>query len=290
VTLKKPAVLLGAHMSIAGGVGNAPLRGETAGCNTIQIFTKNNNRWQSPPIKQEDQQAFLENLNHTGIGPVFSHNAYLINLASPKPDLHKKSVDAMRDEIERAEYLKLSFVVIHPGSHSGDGEDNGLRRIAASIKKLMKETSGYSVGIALETTAGQGTNLGYTFEQLGRLIEEIADDRIGVCFDTCHSFTAGYELRTKAGYKETTDQFQQHIGFDKLLAVHLNDSKKEFQSKKDRHEHIGKGFIGLEGFKNVLNDPGFQAVPMVLETPKGPELKEDIENLKILRGLIKGKR
>ena len=287
MTLKKPAVLLGAHMSIAGGVANAPLRGKTAGCDTIQIFTKNNNRWQAAPIKRQDRDEFFKNLKETAIGPVFAHNAYLINLASPKSELHKKSVDAMRDEIERAEFLKLSFVVIHPGSHTGDGEENGLNRIAASIKKLIQETSGYCVKIALETTAGQGTNLGYTFQQLGRLIEQIADERVGVCFDTCHSFTAGYELRTKAGYKKTTDQFQQHIGFDKLLVVHLNDSKQEFKSKKDRHEHIGKGFIGLEGFENVLNDPRFQAVPMVLETPKGPELKEDIENLKILRGLIK---
>ena len=290
MTPKKPAVLLGAHMSIAGGVANAPVRGQAAGCNTIQIFTKNNNRWQSPPIKQPDQHEFFKNLQETGIGPVFSHNAYLINLASPNPELHKKSVDAMRDELERAEFLKLPFVVIHPGSHTGDGEQKGLKRIATSIKKLMKETSGYTVGIALETTAGQGTNLGYTFEQLGWLIREIAGERIGVCFDTCHSFTAGYELRTAAGYKETTDQFQAHIGFDKLLAVHLNDSKKEFQSKKDRHEHIGKGFIGLDGFKNVLNDPRFQAVPMVLETHKGPDLKEDIQNLKILRALIKARR
>lgn len=290
MTSRKPKVMLGAHMSIAGGVGNAFLRGQTAGCDTIQIFTKNNNRWESASLKQQDVDAFFENSKQTGIKPVFAHNGYLINLASPKPDLHRKSVEAMQDELERAELLKLPFVVIHPGSHTGDGEENGLKRVAVSIRKLIKETSGYSVGIALETTAGQGTNLGYAFEQLGWLIEEIGHERIGVCFDTCHSFTAGYELRTKSGYKETTDLFEEHIGFDKLLAVHLNDSKKEFQSKKDRHEHIGKGTIGLDGFSNVLNDLRFQKVPMVLETPKGPELKEDIENLKVLRGLIKTRR
>jgi len=285
----KPAILLGAHMSIAGGVQNAPLRGRTAGCDTIQIFTKNSNQWKAPPLQQQAKQDFLQNLDKTGIAPVFAHNGYLINLASPNPELYEKSFNAMRDEIERAEFLQLPLIVIHPGSHTGDGEENGLKRIARSLKKLLKQTSGCSVRIALETTAGQGTNLGYTFEQLKSLIEQTANERIVVCFDTCHTFAAGYELRTRTGYKETMDRFEEVIGFDKLAVIHLNDSKKELGSKRDRHEHIGQGCIGLQGFKNLLNDPRFKNIPMVLETPKGPELKEDIENLKILRSLIKKK-
>ena len=282
--------MLGAHMSIAGGVFNAPLRGKTVGCNTIQLFTKNSNQWKAKPITEDDRRQFLENLNETGINPAFTHNSYLINLGSPDDELASKSYKSMWEELDRTEFLEMPLIVIHPGSHTGSGEQEGLKRIAGSLKKLLRETGGYKVKIALETTAGQGTSLGCCFEHLAWLLDKIGSDRVVVCYDTCHTFAAGYDIRTKSACKETFDKFDQIIGLKKLAAFHLNDSLKEFGSRIDRHQHIGKGHIGLAGFRNLLNDPRFDAVPMVLETPKGPEMKEDLENLKTLRSLIKKKK
>jgi len=282
--------VLGAHMSIAGGLYNAPRRGKSIACDTIQLFTKSSNRWKAKPLTEDDRNKFLQCLKETGIEPAFAHNSYLINLASPDAGLARKSFQSMREELDRAEFLKMPFIVIHPGAHTGDGEQKGLRRIANSLKKLIEQTLGYKAGIALETTAGQGTSLGSSFEQLAWLIEEVGSERIVVCYDTCHTFAAGYDIRTKSAYTETFEKFDDIIGLKKLAAFHINDSLKELGSRIDRHQHIGKGHIGLAGFKNLLNDPRFAGIPMVLETPKGPEMAEDVENLKVLRDLIKKKK
>jgi deoxyribonuclease-4 len=279
-------------MSIAGGVFNAPLLGKSIGCDTVQIFVKNANRWVGKAISEEEAEKFREAKKETGIDPIFSHNSYLINLGSPDDALYEKSVDAMRDELERSEKLNLPFIVMHPGAHVGSGEKAGLKRIATGINTLFGKTKGYKVGIALETTAGQKSNLGYRFEHLAALIEDIKDKkRISVCYDTCHTFAAGYDLRTKKAYEATLAEFDRVVGLSRISAFHLNDSVNEAGSHIDRHAHIGQGRIGLGGFRLLLNDERFANIPMVLETPKDPEMANDIMNLKVLRGLIrKGKK
>jgi deoxyribonuclease-4 len=277
-------------MSIAGGAFNAPTRGKSAGCDTIQIFVKNANQWVGKPISDEDAEKFQETKKETGIDPVFSHNSYLINLASPDDALYEKSANAMLDELERSEKLKLPFLVIHPGSHVGSGEEAGLKRIAEALNSLLAKTKGYRVKIALETTAGQKSNLGSKFEHLSYLIDAVKDKkRLCVCYDTCHTFAAGYDLRTKKAYEATFKEFDSVVGLDRLCAFHLNDAVKELGSNIDRHAHIGQGHIGEEGFRLLLNDERFENIPMVLETPKGPDMAEDVMNLKVLRGLIRQK-
>jgi len=284
-------MLLGAHMSIAGGVFNAPLRGKSIRCDTIQIFVKNANRWVGKVITNEDAEKFRQAKSDTGIDPIFSHNSYLINLGSPDDALYQKSVDAMLDELERSEKLNLPFIVMHSGSHVGSGEVAGLKRIAAAINILFQKTKGYKVKIALETTAGQKSNLGYTFEHLAAVIAGIkVKSRICVCYDTCHTFAAGYDLRTKKAYAATFAEFDKLVGLDRLSAFHLNDSVNELGSRIDRHAHIGQGHIGRSGFRLLLNDERFAAIPMVLETPKDPEMANDIMNLKVLRSLIKKRK
>ncbi|MFH1362228.1 MAG: deoxyribonuclease IV [bacterium] len=273
--------LLGAHMSIAGGVDQAIDRGEELGCTAIQIFVKNNNQWQGRPLNPPEIKNFIRRREETGIF-VFAHAGYLINLATNDPANHKKSMDSMLDELERCEKLKIPFLVVHPGSHLKQGEEIGLKKIIESINSLLKSTKDYKVKIALETTAGQGSNLGYKFEHLAQIIEGVAKkERLGVCFDTCHSFAAGYPIN-----KETFSEFGMVIGIDKLLAFHFNDCKEDLGSKKDRHEHIGQGKIGKEGFRIILNDPRFKDVPMVLETPNDQENKLNLMNIKTLRSLI----
>lgn len=275
--------LLGAHMSIAGGVDKAIGRGESIGCTAIQIFVKNNNQWYGRPLAKEEVERFKKAKDLF----VFAHTGYLINLASPNPDNHDKSMKSMRQEIDLAEELGLPFTVLHPGSHLMTGENAGIKKVADSLKTLIKETQGYKVRVLLETTAGQGTNLGYKFEHLAGIIGEVNEpDRTGVCFDTCHSFAAGYELRTKEGYEKTWEEFDRLIGLDKLMAFHLNNSIGALGSRKDRHEHIGKGTLGLEAFKMLLNDAHFESLPMVIETPKDPDMKLDRMNLNVLRSLI----
>lgn len=282
---------LGAHMSIAGGVFNAPVRGKSVGCDTIQIFVKNANRWVGKVITDEEVEQFRQAREETGIDPVFSHNSYLINLASPDDALYQKSIGAMLDELERSERLGLPFLVIHPGAHVGSGEDAGLKRIASGINTLLQKTKGYEVKVALETTAGMKSSLGCKFEHLATLIEAIKDkNRVCVCYDTCHTFAAGYDLRTKKAYEATFKEFDKVVGLNRLCAFHLNDSVKELGSNIDRHAHIGQGYIGESGFRLLMNDDRFEKIPMVLETPKGPDMKEDVMNLKVLRGLIKKKR
>jgi len=276
-------------MSVAGGVSKAIERGQSIGCDTVQIFTRNNNRWSSKPIAPEEIERFRERVKATGIWPVFSHAAYLINLASPDDALWGKSIAAFIDELERAEALGLMGVVLHPGSHMGSGEEAGIARIVAALDRCHAATEGFQTLTLLEVTAGTGDHLGYRFEQLAAIRERVKHpERVAFCFDTCHAFAAGYDFRTREGYEEVMALFDQILGLDRLKAVHLNDSKHPLGSRKDRHEHIGQGHIGLDGFRWLLNDPRLQNVPMVLETPKSPDMHEDVENLRVLRSLVDG--
>jgi len=277
----------GAHMSTAGGVSKAFDRAESVGCDTMQIFTRNNNRWATKPIDEKEIARWHERWRQSEVHPVVSHASYLINLASSDDALWEKSIDAFVDELERAEALGLLGVVLHPGSPKDDGEAYGIRRIARALDICHERTPDFKTLTLLETTAGTGKHLGYRFEQLGAMRAEVAaPERVAICFDTCHVFAAGYEIRTPEGYAQTMAQFDEHIGLDLLRCFHFNDSKFDLGTRKDRHEHIGKGFIGLEGFRNIINDPRFESIPMILETPKSKDLHEDAENLAVLRSLV----
>ena len=279
--------LLGAHMSIAGGVGNAFLQGKKVACDAIQIFTKSSRQWASKPYSKEEIEQFHLNRKETGIGAVIAHDSYLLNIGSPDAALRARSIAAFIDELERCEMLGVTNLVAHPGAHVGAGELDGIKTIARSLNEVHKACPGYGVKVTLEITAGQGSNLGYRFEQIGNMIDATKEsDRLRVCFDTEHAFAAGYDIRTRDGYERTFGEFDEAIGIELLAAFHLNDSKKEFNSRVDRHEHIGKGFIGIEAFRMLVNDPRFWGLAMCVETPKGPDLKEDRENLELLRSLI----
>ncbi|MGH7770872.1 MAG: deoxyribonuclease IV [Candidatus Binatia bacterium] len=282
---RKP--LLGAHMSIAGGVDKALLEGKKVDCDVIQIFTKSSRQWAAQPYSKDEIQSFLQNQQETGIATVIAHDSYLLNLGSPDNALRKRSIGAFIDEMERCETLSIPYLIAHPGAHTGSGEEEGIKTIARSLDEIHAACSGYNVKITLEITAGQGSNLGYRFEQIQSMIDATKEsDRLRVCFDTEHAFAAGYDIRTKEGYERTFSEFDEAIGLRFLAAFHLNDSKKEFHSRVDRHEHIGKGYIGVEAFRLLMNDQRFWGIPMCLETPKGPDLKEDRENLTLLRSLI----
>jgi deoxyribonuclease IV len=287
-TKKKPrGPLLGAHMSIAGGVGNAFIEGKKVDCDAIQIFTKSSRQWASKPYTKEEIELFHVNRKETGIGAVVAHDSYLLNIGSPDGALRARSVAVFIDELERCEVLGVTNLIAHPGSHVGAGELDGIKTIAKSLDEVHKACPGYGVKVTLEITAGQGSNLGYRFEQIGNMIDATKEsDQLRVCFDTEHAFAAGYDIRTRDGYERTFSEFDGVIGIERLAAFHLNDSKKEFNSRIDRHEHIGKGFIGVEAFRMLMNDTRFWGLPMCLETPKGPDLKEDRENLELLRSLI----
>jgi len=279
--------LLGAHMSIAGGVDKALLEGKKVDCDVIQIFTKSSRQWAAQPYTKEEIQNFHANQKESGIVTVIAHDSYLLNLGSPDQGLRKRSVSGFIDEMERCESLSIPYLVAHPGAHVGTGEEEGIKTIARSLDEIHKGCPKYNVRVALEITAGQGSNLGYRFEQIRAMIDATREsDRLRVCFDTEHAFAAGYDIRTQEGYERTFSEFDEFIGLKLLAAFHLNDSKKEFHSRVDRHEHIGKGHIGVEAFRLLMNDQRFWALPMCLETPKGPDLKEDRENLTLLRSLI----
>ena len=279
--------LLGAQMSIAGGVHNALLLGKQAGCDVIQVFTRSSRQWAASSYSKDDIQAFARNQKETGIASVIAHGSYLLNLGSPVDGLRQKSIAAFIDEIERCEVLGIGHLVAHPGAHTGAGEDTGIKLIARSLDEVHAACPGYRVRVTLEITAGQGSTLGYRFDQIAKIIDQTKKgDRLRVCFDTEHAFAAGYDLRTIEGYEHTFTEFDETIGLDRLAAFHLNDSKMDFNSRVDRHEHIGKGQLGLEAFRMLLNDRRFWGLPMCLETPKGPDLKEDRENLAVLRSLI----
>jgi len=278
---------LGAHESIGGGLHKAFDRAQSVGCETLQIFVKSNRSWAVKPLTEEDIARFKAKAEETGIQPVVGHTSYLLNLGTPDDTLWAKSRDTLIIELERCEALGVPYLVLHPGSHVGTGEEAGLARVAQALGEVHAATPGFRAQILLETTAGQGTNLGYRFEHLGWLLEHTpTGERMGVCLDTCHVFAAGYELRTPEGYAATMETFDRIVGLERLLALHLNDSKGDLGSRKDRHEHIGKGHIGLEGFRHVLNDSRLANLPGLLETPKSDDLHEDRENLVVLRSLV----
>ena len=284
---KSSRPLLGAHESIAGGIGEALIRGKQVGCECVQIFTKSSRQWASKPLSKEEIDTFKRNKIETGITTVIAHDSYLVNLGAPDEAMRKKSVKGFIEELERCEALGVPTLVAHPGSHVGTGEENGIKTIAKSIDEAHAACKGFEVKVALEITAGQGSTLGCNFQQMARIIDAVKEnDRLRLCFDTEHAFASGYDIRTPEGYENTFSELDKYIGIKRLVAFHLNDSVKDFNSKVDRHQHIGKGFIGLGAFRRLLNDKRFFGLPMCLETPKGSDLKEDVENLATLRSLL----
>ena len=278
-------------MSMAGGFYKAVEAAHRVGCDCVQLFTKNNNQWRAKPIDDEQVDRFRSALAELKIGHPISHDSYLINLASPDDGLWKKSIDAMVVELQRAELLGIPYVVAHPGAYTTSSEELGLRRIVQGLDEVHKQTRGIAARCLLETTAGQGTNLGWKFDHLATILDGAGDpERLGVCFDTCHVFAAGYAMDTEKAYKETMRALNQTVGVKQVRAFHLNDSLKPLGSRVDRHAHIGRGELGLEPFRFLLNDRRFRKVPMYLETPKGEEkgTELDVINLRTLRGLIDG--
>ncbi|MCX7859069.1 MAG: deoxyribonuclease IV [Chloroflexus sp.] len=277
----------GAHMSISGGVSKSFARGESVGLEAMQIFAKNERQWTAKPISAEEAAAFRAEQERTGIHPVVVHDSYLINLAAPADELREKSIAAFADELERCAQLNIPYLVTHPGAHTGIGEEAGLARVADAINRLLAEGIGGATMILLETTAGQGTALGYRFEHLARLLELIPyHDRVGVCVDTCHIFAAGYDIRDADNYQATFAELDRLVGLERVKCFHLNDSQKDVGSRVDRHAHIGQGCIGVEAFRLLVNDPRFANLPMIIETPKGEDMAEDRMNLALLRSLV----
>ena len=276
-------------MSIEGGLHRAFERIRLVKGESLQIFSKNQRQWSAPSLSDSEIQQFKEAWQQWGKGPVAVHDSYLINLANPDTKKSNRAVGAFAEEISRAGLLSIPYLIMHPGSHVGAGVENGLKHLTVNLDRAFEKAEDTtSVMVLLETTAGQGTGLGSSFEELAHVISNSKyRDRLGVCFDTCHTFAAGYDISTKNGYKKTFSDFDAIIGLARLKFFHLNDSKKELGSRVDRHAHIGKGEIGLAGFRLLMNDPRFTKHPMVLETPKGKDLKEDMENLKLLRSLIR---
>lgn len=282
---------LGAHMSIAGGLSNALDRAAEVKSNAVQVFTKNNRQWEGPPVDDEDVTRWNEQMPELGIEYAVSHASYLINLASPKKTLWEKSIRAQKDELQRAHAYGIPHVVLHPGAHTGSGEEAGVARVGSALNRIHSELPECAdVQTLLELTAGQGTTLGYSFGQLAEILELVEDSsRVDVCVDTCHALAAGYDLRASTGYEAMMAEIKETIGLARVKCWHFNDSKNELGSRKDRHTHIGKGEIGLEGFRLILNDLRWDGVPMLLETPKGKgakELEPDRKNLRQLCDLV----
>ncbi|HWV24050.1 MAG TPA: deoxyribonuclease IV [Thermomicrobiales bacterium] len=278
----------GTHTSAAGGVDKTMQRAVDVGATSAQIFTKNERQWRAKPLDPDVVERFHTERERTGIRQVISHASYLINLASPKDELIEKSLAAHIDELQRAEALGLIGAVLHPGAHTGSGEEAGIAKVAESLNRIHDELPDVATLTLLETTAGQGTTLGRTFEELAGMIDGVeAKNRVGICLDTCHIFAAGYDIRTAEGVTKMLDDFDRIIGLHRLRAIHLNDSKMPFASNKDRHEHIGDGEIGLEGFRALVNDARLAGLPAILETEKDPEGELDRRNLETLRGLVR---
>jgi deoxyribonuclease-4 len=287
-TIKMP--ILGAHMSVAGGLYRAAEAGKLVGCDCIQIFTKNNNQWRARPIAPADAERFRQAVADAGLLHPIAHDSYLINLAAPDEELWRKSIEAFVDELQRAELLGLDYLVTHPGAYTSSSEEAGLARIVSALNEVHSQTRGLKVRALLETTAGQGTTLGWRFEHLANILAAVRDpERLGICVDTCHIFAAGYPLTNPKDYQATFKLLENILGLDQILAFHLNDSQKELGSRVDRHAHIGQGKLGLEPFRQLLNDERFARTPMYLETPKGQEdgVDLDAKNLATLRTLVK---
>jgi deoxyribonuclease-4 len=310
--------LFGAHMSIAGGYHNALLLAQAHGCASVQLFvsqpkawpvsavlaeqpadesgthlTRCSNQWRAKELRDEDVQTSQTTRRRSHLRLLLAHDSYLINLASPDEALYRRSVEAFLVELERAERLGLNYLVTHPGSHLDSGEEAGLERVAQALDEVHGRCPGFRVQVLLETTAGQGSNLGHRFEHLARILSLVAEpDRLGVCLDTCHVFAAGYALAPEKDYRATMRAFEAVIGLDRLRAFHVNDSLKPQGSRVDRHAHLGRGCLGLEPFRLLVNDRRFRARPMILETPKEDEAGAEMDpvNLQVLRSLVNEKR
>ncbi len=283
-------MLLGAHLSIAGGLHLACERAKELGCNAIQIFTRNQQQWKAKPLADADVAAFRAAVAACDIGAAFAHDSYLVNLCSADTGIRRKSIAAFIDELERCDRLGLAFLVSHPGSPGEAGDDEGVRAMVKSLDEVLAGSRGARAGVVLETSAGQGACVGRTFEQMKAMVEGVREpERVGVCFDTCHVFAAGYDLRTAAAYDATMEAFDREIGTARIRAFHVNDSKKGLGCRVDRHEHIGRGEIGREAFRRLMRDTRFADVPKVLETPKDGDM--DRVNLRLLRRLaVDGRR
>jgi deoxyribonuclease IV len=272
---------IGAHVSAQGGVENAPVNAAAIGAKAFALFTKNQKQWVSNPLTKASIKLFRTNCERLDFKPfqILPHDSYLINLGHPESEALNKSRDAFLDEMQRCEQLGLDRLNFHPGSHLKEiSEEDCLKRIAESINITLDKTSG--VTAVIENTAGQGTNMGHTFEQLAYIIEFVEDkSRVGVCIDTCHAFTAGYDLKSEEGIKETFRKFSEHVGFEYLKGMHLNDSKKERATRVDRHDNIGSGFLGEEPFRMLMKDPRFDNIPLILETPEESLWQEEIRRL-----------
>jgi len=281
---------IGCHISIAGGIENSVGRAEKLGCNTMQIFSKNASTWREKVLKTQEIESFRDNLKKSNISPVFIHTSYLINLASPSEELYFKSIAAFLEEMKRAELLLVEpYLIVHPGAHRGAGEEYGMQRIIRALNLIFKKSVELNLRtrILLENTAGSGTNLAYTFRQLKRMVEGAGDSqRIGgLCLDTCHAYAAGYDLTGKEGLEQTLEEIDQNLGLGQLKVIHLNDSRYPLGSRKDRHMHIGKGYIGLEGFQELVNHKYLKDLPFILETPKISE-QDDGENISLVKSLV----
>jgi len=281
-------VLLGAHVSIEGGIHTAHERGMHIGCTTIQLFTKSNTRWAASPLSEKEIEKYKEFQRQSRIRPVIAHSSYLINLCAKDRIVLEKSRRAFKDELDRCELLDIPCLVFHPGSHMGLGEHEGIQRIADSLNLLHEQTKDHRVKSVLELTAGQGTAIGYQFQHLRQIIDKIErKERVAVCLDTCHLFAAGYDISTETGYQNTFDEFDEIIGLGRLVVLHMNDSKREVGSRVDRHEHIGRGRIGNTAFRLLMNDARFVRIPKILETPKSKDMHEDVMNLRKLRRFLR---
>ena len=281
-------------MSIAGGYYKAVEAAAEVGCDCVQLFTKNNNQWRAKPISDTDVSIFRDALKRLEIQAPLSHASYLINLAAPDRALWLKSIDAMVVELERAERLGIPHVVVHPGAYTTSSEARGIRKIAWAIDRIHRRLPKCGTQILLENTAGQGTTLGWCFEQLARVIDLCREpERVGVCIDTCHAFAAGYDWRTPSGFRSTVEALESILGWDRIAALHMNDSVKPLGSRVDRHAHIGHGEIGVDGFRRIMRHRRLRRIPMYLETPKStnPETGQpwDVVNLETLRKLARSK-
>lgn len=282
--------LVGAHMSAAGGLVRAVERAADAGCRTLQVFTKNSNQWGGKPVVPAEAAAFREAAAAAGLAPLVSHSAYLINLASPDPLVRTRSIDALVDEIERCDAHGIPYLVLHPGSHGGDGEETGLDRVARGLDEAAARTPSSGTTVLLETAAGQGACLGHDFAHLAAILGRAdSRSRLALCFDTCHVHAAGYDVVSKDGWRKTLDALDSACGLGLVKVIHANDSKKERGCRVDRHERLGQGAIGAKGFANLMTEPAFESVPKILETPKDEEGRWDREGLAALRKLARRK-
>ncbi|HET7711686.1 MAG TPA: deoxyribonuclease IV [Thermoanaerobaculia bacterium] len=276
--------LIGAHLSTRGGLHTVFERAAEIDATAVALFSKNSNRWVGKVLTDEDCSMFAR---RRFVRPVLTHASYLINLATTNAAFHEKSIEAMVDELDRAERLNAFAVVLHPGAHMGAGPRQALDQIARSLDRIHARLPHHKVVTLLETAAGQGSCVGCSFEELGTVLQLVDDRRrVGICVDTCHIFASGYDIRLRDGYERTIEELDKHVGIDQVGAFHLNDSRKGLGSRVDRHQHIGEGEIGLEAFRMLLNDPRFRRTPKLLETPKTVETESDRKNIAVLRSLL----